>query len=254
MNAPYEKLVNVMRLWGERLVVESGSVADIGVKKKWLTEYDLAIERAVAHEVSQFEGQHILFAEEEHTALPLGDHVWILDPVSSTKSFVRGIPLYSIVLSHVYRGETLFAAVYDPNRKELFTARKGMGAYLDEKRLLVEHPGSDWFVHVMPAHKSFTKEKRISLYDQLLDSGSVRMSGMSEGLAYAYVACGRYSGAVCGNVDVFPAWAGRLLVQEAGGIFTDFAGGDLAFEPHGAVCGSKSVWSALQEKAKAFLY
>jgi myo-inositol-1(or 4)-monophosphatase len=254
MHQNYERIVSTICEWGDRIVGEAGRVADIGVKKRWLTEFDLAIERAVAHEISLFSGRHILFAEEEHTSKPEGESIWILDPVSSTKSFIRGIPLFSTVISHVQNGVTAFAAVYDPNRRELFTAKKGKGSYLGEKRLSVEEPSSDLFLHCMPAHKSFSKERCVALYSDLLDLGSVRMSGMSEGLAYSYVACGRFSGAVCGNVDVFPAWAGRLLVEEAGGVFTDFGGGTLGFEPHGTVSGSRVVHAELVKRAISFSY
>ena len=250
----YQRIISVIQSWGDKIVGEAGVVADIGVKKRWLTEFDIAIERAVAAELESFSGEHVLFAEEEHTAHPNGDSVWILDPVSSTISFIRGIPLFSTVISHVQNGTTTFAAVYDSNRKELFTARKGQGSFLRDKRLHVEVPSSELFLHYMPAHKSFSKERCLALYSSLLDLGSVRMSGMSEGLAYAYVACGRYSGAVCGNVDVFPAWAGRLLVEEAGGIFTDFVSNPLEFEPHGAVCGCAEIHEKLLQVSKDFLY
>jgi myo-inositol-1(or 4)-monophosphatase len=250
----YEKVISTICEWGDRIVGEAGKAADIGVKKRWLTEFDVAIERAIAHEIAQLPGKHVLFAEEEHTTAPEGESIWILDPVSSTISFIRGIPLFSTVISHVINGVTVFAAVYDPNRKELFTASKGVGAFLGDKKIKVEEPTSDLFVHCMPAHKSFSKERCIDIYSSLLDLGSVRMSGMSEGLAYAYVACGRYSGAVGGNIDVFPAWAGRLLVEEAGGCFTDFAGDALTFDPHGTVSGSHNIHARLLEISRSFKY
>jgi myo-inositol-1(or 4)-monophosphatase len=250
----YEPILATIQGWGEKLVESAGRVADIGVKKRWLTEFDVAIERSVAEAIGRLPGTHVLFAEEEHETAPVGESIWILDPVSSTKSFIRGLPLFSTVVSHVVAGETRFAAVYDPSRRELFTARRGQGAFLGERRLQVENRSSDLFLHAMPAHRSLEGAASVSLYAELLKLGSVRMSGMSEGLAYAYVACGRFSGAVGGNLDVFPAWAGRLLVEEAGGIFTDFRGGPLTFEPHGTACGAAAVHALLVKTVSRFGY
>jgi myo-inositol-1(or 4)-monophosphatase len=250
----YEPILSTIQEWGEKLIESAGRVADIGVKKRWLTEFDLAIERAVAETILALPGEHVLFAEEEHQSAPVGESIWILDPVSSTKSFIRGVPLFSTVISHVVNGETRFAAVFDPSRRELFTARRGQGAYLAERRLQVDASPSDWFLHSMPAHRSLEGEPSVSLYADLLKLGSVRMSGMSEGLAYAYVACGRFSGAVGGNIDVFPAWAGRLLVEEAGGLFTDFFGQPLTFDPHGTACGPAAVHARLVSTVSRYGY
>lgn len=254
MDGAYEGLIGLVRGWGERLVEHAGKVADIGVRKRWLTEFDLAIERDIAAYVHALPGEHTLFAEEEHDIPRQSSNQWIVDPISSTRNFVRGLPLFSTVVSHVVEGETRFALVYDPSRRELFTARRGQGAFLNGERIFVERPSDDLFLHFMPAHRSFDRSRAVDAYDKLLQLGSVRTTGMSEGLQYAYVACGRFSGCASANIDVFPAWAGRLLVEEAGGVFTDFFGNALAYQPHGTLSGAREVHARLLETMRGFTY
>jgi myo-inositol-1(or 4)-monophosphatase len=67
------------------------------------------------------------------------ENVWIIDPISNTLNFIHGLPHYSVVLSHVYKSELLFAVVYDPSTQEMFTAEKGKGAFLNDIKISVSN-------------------------------------------------------------------------------------------------------------------
>lgn len=118
---------------GKKLQAKAGKIDDIGVTKQQLTEEDLAIERSLKNIIER-EG-HVLYAEEENFDFKEHDNIWVVDPISSTSSFIKGLGHYAIVASHVHKSEVNFAVVYDPSINELFTARKGGGSFLNGKKL-----------------------------------------------------------------------------------------------------------------------
>jgi myo-inositol-1(or 4)-monophosphatase len=135
----YEKITNYMIEAGKRIKEKAGQVEDIGIKKQWLTQEDIEIERGFVDLIKTFEGDHIVFAEEENSDFKEKDNVWIIDPISSTIAFIGGLPHYAIVCSHLHKGKVVFAAVYDPSIDEMFTAIKGQGAFLNGKSINVQN-------------------------------------------------------------------------------------------------------------------
>ena len=106
----------------------------------FVTEVDQAAERAIIDVLKQAYPDHAILAEESGASSNLHDdneHVWIIDPIDGTTNFIHGFPQYAVSIGLQYRGQITQAVVFDPTRNELFTASKGAGAYLNDKRLRV---------------------------------------------------------------------------------------------------------------------
>jgi myo-inositol-1(or 4)-monophosphatase len=217
MEPDYQKVINYMLEAGQRIKEKAGKIEDIGVKKQWLTEEDIAIERDLTKIIKTFENDHLVYAEEENDNFETADNVWAIDPISSTSSFIGGLPHYSIVCSHLHKGQVTFAAVYDPTINELYTAYLGKGAFLNGEKIQIQSRGKQRFILNLSyewAGKKQAKDVWISLFDQNL----YRYSN-SFAVSYCWIAAGRYDGIVALTKDTFPEFAGKLIIEEAGGIF-----------------------------------
>jgi len=238
----YNQITDKVKELGNRLVSIAGNVADIGEKKSWLTEWDVKIETELTNLIKTFPGEHSVFAEEISSEYSESENVWVIDPISNTFNFIYGLPHYAVVISHLQKGEVLFASVYDPSAKELFTAEKGKGAFLNDKQIKVSERTTELSIMVGPhlTPKSPYREDTLKILAQTSLLGTVRTFG-SLGVHYAYVACGRIDVAISKNKDTFPEFAGKLLVEEAGGKFTDFKGDKLIVTTHGIVASNGKV-------------
>ncbi len=248
----YQKIIKKIIKLGNTLPALSGHVADIGENKKWLTEIEIEIEIELTKLINTFKGKHSVYGEELHGTYAEEENVWIIDSISNTINFIHGLPHYSIVLSHLYKGEVKFAVVYDPSNKEMFTAEKGKGAFLNAKRVHVSDREKDLFFLVGPY---FTppreyRKRALKIIEEMSDEGStIRVLG-SLGVHYAYVACGRADVAISFNEDTFPEFAGKLLVEEAGGKFTDFEEQNLTIETKGVIASNGLIHNRVKDIIK----
>jgi myo-inositol-1(or 4)-monophosphatase len=223
MDDNYKKILEFMQDAGGRLREKAGKVADIGITKSDLTEEDLSIERGVKEIISQFPGQHLLYAEEENDSFFEAENIWVVDPISGTHNFIEGLPHYSIVIAHVQNQKTVFAAVYDPTVNELFTAYLGKGAFLNNQPIKVSNESSKIILRPSLAWK---EPKVIERATELLKDYEAENNRYSMAVNYCAVACGRADGVVAFTKDTFPEFAGALIIHEAGGIFTNVDGRD----------------------------
>jgi myo-inositol-1(or 4)-monophosphatase len=245
----YNDLIQKIVDLGNQLPSIAGKIADIGEKKQCLTAKDIEIENELSKIILKFEGGHSIYAEELHSNFIKEDNVWVIDPISNTFNFIHGLPHYTIVLSHIHKGVIMFAVVYDPSTKELFTAEKGSGTFLNGQKVSVSKNNDDIALLVGPhlSPKGVYREGTLKILERLSKIGNIRTFG-SVGLHYAYVACGRVHGAVTKNKDTFPEFAGKLLVEEAGGKFTDFHGNELEVETHGIIAASPVVYDLIKQE------
>lgn len=163
------------------------------------------------------------------------DKIWIVDPIDGTRNFVQGLPFFSISvalassdLKKIYSG-----VIYDVVHDEMFIAEKGMGSYLKQGNKVTEIQVSNKkeLEGTMIATGFPHKEKdRIKIFSKQFEalfkkSGGMRRMG-SAALDLAYTACGRFDCFWEGGLSVWDIAAGVLIVEEAGGIVSDFHGGD----------------------------
>jgi myo-inositol-1(or 4)-monophosphatase len=244
----YEQIINKIRELGDLLPAVSGKVNDLATKKTLVTEWDIRIEKELSDLIRTFPGNHSVFAEEISNTYIENENVWIMDPISNTFNFVHGLPHYTIVVSHLHKGEVIFAAVYDPSTQEMFSAEKGKGAQLNNVSIHVSsNEGKVALMigpHINPGN--LYALKILKIMEHLSSFSTMRTFG-SVGLHYAYVACGRVEAAITKNSDVFPEFAGKLLVEEAGGIFTDFDGEGLTLTSKSSVASNGLVHKKILE-------
>ncbi len=250
----YQQIISYILDSGKRLVSRTGNIADIGITKKDLTEEDLAIERGVAEIIKRFGNDHILFAEEEHDVFNESDHIWAVDPISGTANFIKGMPHYAIVVTHLFKKEPIFTAVYDPSVDELFTAKKGEGAYLNNRQISVSEGTSDKVsINFNYWWDWQDKNQANRMWTELLQFNTYR-NKQSFAVNYCNIACGRYDGIVSFCKDTFPEFAGSLIIREAGGIFTNTNGESLfSSDDRIFIGGNKNTYQKLNEKVQHVL-
>ena len=196
----------------------------------YVTEVDQAAEQAIIDVLKNAYPDHAILAEESGASANLHDeneNVWIIDPLDGTTNFIHGFPQYCVSIALQQRGKITQAVIYDPTRNDLFTATKGAGAYLNDKRLRVTKRdkiadaliGTGFPYTDMAGLDEYLKMFRIMTEK----SAGLRRPGAAA-LALAYVAAGRLDGFFEKTLKPWDIAAGSLLITEAGGIVGTFAG------------------------------
>ncbi|MDT8409508.1 MAG: inositol monophosphatase family protein [Wenzhouxiangellaceae bacterium] len=194
----------------------------------YASEVDRACEELIRGELKRRYPDHAIIGEEQGKT---GDdeHVWLIDPIDGTSNYLRGIPHFAISIALVIRGRVEHGVVYDPARDELFAASRGQGATLDNRRVRVSGR-SNLSGAILGAAFPFRQRRLMPAYMGMFNAlfeqcEDVRRAGAAS-LDLAYVACGRLDGYCELALKPWDTAAGALLVQEAGGVVMDIAGGD----------------------------
>ena len=236
-------VINRASLDIEKLEVRSKGQSD------FVTEVDRAAEEAIIQIIHDAYPDHAILAEESGTSGE-SEHQWIIDPLDGTTNFIHGFPQYSVSIAYAENGVVQQAVVYDPNRNELFTASRGRGAFLNERRIRVSKRIrlSEALVGTGFPYRSFEHaDTYLKIFRELTEkTAGLRRPG-SAALDLAYVACGRYDAFFELGLAPWDFAAGCLMVQEAGGLISDFAGDAGFFESGNIVAGTPKVFSQLMQ-------
>ncbi|WP_462320461.1 inositol monophosphatase family protein [Halochromatium sp.] len=235
---------------------------DLRVNEKgrndFVSEVDRACEAAIIEELRGKFPNHAILAEESGSSKGRdgSDEVqWIIDPLDGTTNYLHGFPQWSISIGMRYRGLMEQAVVYDPLREELFTASRGSGAMLNDRRIRVsDRRGLTGAL--IGTGIPFRDQSQLATYLSMMaamirDTAGIRRPG-SAALDFAYVAAGRLDGFWELGLSPWDFAAGALLVAEAGGTVTDLAGGDRFFETCNLVAGGLKVHQSMIERLKPF--
>src|SRR5215467_4304835 len=194
-----------------------------------VTEADRASERLVVERLRSHFPSHSIVAEEGGGHQGSSAYRWYVDPLDGTTNFAHGYPIYNVTLGLEQDGEMLVGVVFDPTRQEMFSAERGAGAYLNNRRIRVSTAKrlEDSLVSTgFPSRKRHLNVN-IHFYHQMaMATHGVRRTG-SAAIDLAYVACGRLDAFWEFGLKPWDMAAGTLLVTEAGGRSTDMKG-----EPH----------------------
>jgi len=218
--------------------------------RDFVTEVDDAAEQAIMDVVRRAYPEHGFLAEESGASGEDRETVWIIDPLDGTTNFIHGFPQYCVSIGIQHRGALAHAVVYDPGRNELFTASKGRGAFLNDRRIRVSKCARLEEALVGTGFP-FRELGRLELYTRQLTNlmkscAGVRRAG-SAALDFAYVACGRLDAFWEMGLSPWDIAAGALLVQEAGGLVGDLQG-EQSYLQSGDVCaGTPKAFAALLE-------
>lgn len=171
---------------------------------------------------------HAILAEESGRHGGGGEYEWVIDPLDGTTNYLHGYPQFAISIAVRHQGRLAHAVVFDPLRNELFTASRGDGAQLNDRRIrvsAVNHMENALLGTGFPFKTMQYLELWISTFRELLPrSSGVRRAG-SAALDLAHVACGRLDGFWEIGLAPWDMAGGALLIQEAGGLVSDFSGG-----------------------------
>ena len=240
-------IINRASLDGSGLEVRSKRQND------FVTRVDHAAEEAIIDVVRKAYPDHAILAEESGTTEGKAEYEWIIDPLDGTTNFIHGFPQYCVSIGIRHRGALAHGVVYDPNRNELFTASKGRGAFLNDRRIRVSkclRLGDALVGTGFP----FKETTRVDLYVKQFRSIIVSTAGLrragAAALDLAYVACGRLDAFWEMGLSAWDMAAGALLIQEAGGLVGDLRGDDGYLESGEIACATPKVFPALLEALK----
>ena len=206
-----------------------------------VTEADRASEALIKARLSAAFPEHGIYGEEGTREGLEREFRWYVDPLDGTTNFAHGFPVFCVVLGLERRaaglaaeqdGEMVAGVIYDPLRDEMFVAERGMGAWLNGKRIHVSKTKTMQEALTatgFPSHKRH-ENPNVHFYQEItLRSHGVRRAG-SAALDMAYVACGRIDGYWEFKLNPWDTSAGYLLIEEAGGTVTHFDGGKFTLD------------------------
>ena len=180
-----------------------------------------------------------------------GRQTFVIDPLDGTSNFLRGWPHFCISIALVENGEPTDGVIYDPLRNELFTASRGAGAVLNDKKIRVSDrkdlAGAMLITSFPPRERARLAPQLATVQSLLGEAEDIRRTG-SAALDLAYVACGRADGYFEAGIKPWDIAAGMLLVREAGGRVCDFRGrGERLLDGGQIVAGNLKLGDALQK-------
>ncbi len=192
-----------------------------------VTEVDLAAEELIVARIRKAFSKHSILAEERHSDTQRDTVCWIIDPLDGTTNFAHGYPAFAVSIGLEVDGEVEWGAVVDPIRKELFTARRGQGAFCNEALLhvsAVDALGESLLATGFPYDIRTSEENNLDNFCAFaLRSHGIRRSG-SAALDLCNVAAGRLDGFWEAKLNPWDCAAGYLMVREAGGRVTNYSG------------------------------
>jgi myo-inositol-1(or 4)-monophosphatase len=213
----------------------------------YVSEVDRAAEQAIIDILLSAYPSHSILAEESG-AQGDSEFQWVIDPLDGTTNFLHGFPQYSVSIALLHKGQLNQAVVYDPSRNDLFTASRGQGAYLNDRRIRVSNrlKLADSLIGTGFPYRNFDHlDAYIAMFrDMLQKTSGVRRPG-SAALDLAYVAAGRLDGFWEIGLNKWDIAAGCLLIQEAGGLVGDFNGDDSYIDTGNVVAGNPKIFAQL---------
>jgi myo-inositol-1(or 4)-monophosphatase len=197
--------------------------------KDFVSEVDRAAEAAIVETLHATYPDHGILAEEGtgRDRNPDAEHVWIIDPLDGTTNFLHGFPQYCVSIALAHKGIVTQGVIYDPVRNDLFTATRGRGAFLNDRRMRVSRRAHlrDCLIGTgFPFRDGSYIDTYLRMMKTMIDhTAGLRRPGAAA-LDLAYVAAGYYDGFFELGLNAWDVAAGSLLVLEAGGLVGDLGG------------------------------
>jgi myo-inositol-1(or 4)-monophosphatase len=216
----------------------------------FVTEVDHASEETIIETLLTAYPGHAIWGEE--TGRTRGaqdsDHVWIIDPLDGTTNFIHGFPVYCVSIALAVKGKVEQAVIYDPSRNDLFTATKGRGAYMNERRIRVSKR-TQLSQCLISTGFPFRQGDNFPAYLAMMSDVMQRTAGLrrpgAAALDLAYVAAGFTDGFFETGLSPWDVAAGSLLVTEAGGLVGNFTGESDFLEQKECLAGAPRIYGQL---------
>ena len=252
-------LLNVMfaaaQKAGRKLARDFGEVENLQVSLKgpgdFVSRADREAERTLRAELERVRPGYGFLGEEGTDEPGDGRHRWIVDPLDGTTNFLHGTPHFAISIGLERDGQIVAGLIYNPVTDDLWTAEKGGGAFLNDRRIRVSarRKLSDCVIGTSIAHIGKGSHGRYlaQLRHMMPEVAGLRASG-SAALDLGYVAAGRLDGFFIDDLDPWDMAAGLILVREAGGYVTDFDGGKDVFRAREVLAGNEHVHALVRRQ------
>jgi myo-inositol-1(or 4)-monophosphatase len=244
--------INAARLAGDVIVRHIEQVDRIKVTAKSQNEYfsevDVKAEQMIIKTILKAYPEHGIIAEESGNQNIDAESVWIIDPLDGTTNFLHGFPFYSISIAHRVKNRIEHAVVYDPIHHECFSASRGRGAQLNDRRIRVSKQtqlSSALLGTGFPTRSATLAQRYLPTFEAMFGKcAGMRRTG-SAALDLAYVACGRLDGFWEFGLRPWDIAAASLLIKEAGGLISDLQGGEDYLNQGDVVAGTPKVFKSL---------
>lgn len=249
--------VTAARRAGDIILDNLGHLTTSDVQTKqafdFVTKVDKRSESVILQTIREKFPSHSFLAEETLKEEETDNYRWIIDPLDGTTNYIHGYPMFSVSIALEYRRETLIGVVFDPLRDELFHAVRGGGAFLNNRRVRVSET-STLAGSLIATGFPFRAKEMLDLYLSafkkiFFEVSDLRRAG-SAAIDLAYVAAGRFEGFFELRLSPWDIAAGSLLITEAGGIVTDFGGGNDFLSTGNIVAGNKDIQPGLLKMIK----
>ncbi|RLC50434.1 MAG: inositol monophosphatase [Candidatus Cloacimonadota bacterium] len=225
-----DDLVNIAKEAGS--VIRDGFGKSVKIEFKTgdnnlVTEIDKASEKVITDFIKKKYPSHSILAEEGSGEQKDSEYLWVIDPLDGTTNFTHGLPIFSVSIGLQKNGETIAGVVYDVMRNIIFSAELGSGVEADSEKLNVSNEDNlahSILVTGFPYNKKENPDKLFERFIALTKTArGVRRLG-SAAIDFCYLASGVFDGFWEVHLHPWDICAGKLIVEEAGGLVTDFHG------------------------------
>jgi myo-inositol-1(or 4)-monophosphatase len=217
---------------------------------EFVTQVDHAAEQLIIEHILKHYPDHCFLAEESGVTGE-SDYQWIIDPLDGTTNFIHGFPVFAVSIGLAIKGRLEHGVVYDPMRQEIFSASRGQGAQLDERRIRISRCNNLATALIgtgFPYGRvSVGTDTYLAMLKAVIEStAGVRRPGAAA-LDLCYVAAGRLDGFWELGLKTWDMAAGSLIIREAGGRVSDLDGGDGYLNSGNIIAGNPKIYAALSK-------
>ena len=244
--------ISAARLAGDIIVRHMDQLDRIKVTAKngadYFSEVDIKAEQAIINTIHKAYPDHGIQAEESGIQNETSDFIWIIDPLDGTTNYLHSFPFFSVSIALQVKGRIEHGVIYDPLRHECFSASRGRGARLNDRRLRVSKQtqlSGALLGTGFSCRNAELASRYLPAFESLIGKcAGVRRAG-SAALELAYVASGRLDGFWEFGLKPWDIAAGSLLIQEAGGLISDLQGGEDYLNNGDVIAGTPKVFKSL---------
>jgi myo-inositol-1(or 4)-monophosphatase len=251
--------IRAARVAGDYITRQINNIPNLEIESKspndFVTQVDRQAEARIIDTLLKAYPDHSILAEESGLS---GDseYQWIIDPLDGTTNYLHGFPHFAVSIALAHNGRLVQAVIYDPSKEELFTASKGEGAALNNRRIRVTKPVSIQGA-LLGTGFPFREKHHFPAYQAMLSdffnqAGDIRRAG-SAALDLAYVAAGRLDGFWEIGLKPWDMAAGALIIREAGGLVGDFSGNENYLQTGNIVTGNPKIFADMIRKLQPHL-
>ena len=217
----------------------------------FVSQIDQMAEQAIIDVLHTAYRNHSIVGEESGRHEGDSIYEWVIDPLDGTTNYLYGIPHYAVSIALKKEGKLFQGVIYDPAKNDLFTASKGNGAMLNQRRIRVR-PRNSLENALLTTGIPYKASQDMALFTQTLTALTPNTAGIrrpgSAALDLAYVAAGRYDGFWEFGLNEWDIAAGVLMVQEAGGLVSDLKGANTHLETGDIVAASPAVFKDMLKR------